>query len=103
MTDKAFVVKTGLFVGNSIQNAYVNSTGLYINGAPFKSGGGYYKGNQGVLGSPDNANSLFRINANSMTADITISTGENAQVTGPLTIATGKTLIVQTGGRVAII
>lgn len=90
------------FVGNSVANAYITSAGLYVNGAPFTSGGGYYKGNAGVLGSPSNANSLFRINANTMTADITIAAGENAQVTGPLGIQTGSTLTIQTGARVSI-
>ena len=93
---------TAWFVGDGTANAYLTSAGLFVNGAPFTSGGGYYKGNAGVLGSPSNANSLFRINANTMTADITISPGENAQVTGPLEIQSGKTLTIQTGARVSI-
>ena len=94
---------TSWFVGNSTANAYLTSAGLYVDGTPFTSGGGYYKGNAGTLGSPSNANSLFRINANTMTADVTIAAGENAQVTGPLTIQSSKILTIQTGGRVAII
>jgi hypothetical protein len=48
------------------------------------------------------ADSDFRIK-NSLNNDTTISDGENAQATGPLAIATGKTLTIQTGGRVSII
>lgn len=94
---------TAWFVGDATANAYITSAGLFVNGNPFTSGGGYYKGNAGTLGSPSNANSLFRINANTMTADVTIAAGENAQVTGPLAIQSGKILNIQTGGRVAII
>ena len=91
------------FVGNATVNAYLTSSGLYVNGAIFTSGGGYYKGNAGTIGDPANANSLFRINGNTMLVDVTIASGENAQVTGPLTVQSGKTLTIQTNGRVAII
>jgi hypothetical protein len=94
---------SALFFGNSSVNAVVNSTGLYVNGAAFSSGGGYYKGNQGSVGSASNANNLFRINANTMSNNVTIAAGENAQVTGPVTISTGYTLSIQTGGRVVVI
>ena len=42
---------------------------------------------------------LFRTNAQSLTSNITILATENAQVTGPLTIASGVTLTVESGGR----
>lgn len=41
---------------------------------------------------------LFQINEQTMSNDVTIGATENASVTGPLTIATGKTLTVNTGG-----
>jgi hypothetical protein len=44
------------------------------------------------------ANGLFRTNAQSLTVDTTILATENANVTGPLTIATGVTLTVNSGG-----
>ena len=43
---------------------------------------------------------LFRTNAQSLTSNITILATENAQVTGPLTVASGVTLTVENGGRV---
>ncbi len=41
---------------------------------------------------------LFRTNAQSLTADITILATENANVTGPFTVASGVTLTVESGG-----
>ena len=66
-------------------------------------GGGYYKGDAGVAGDPANIINIFRINANSLNTDTVVAAGENAQATGPLVIANGVTLTVDTGGRVAII
>ena len=42
---------------------------------------------------------MFRRNAQTMSSNITILATENAQVTGPLTIASGVTLTVESGGR----
>ena len=42
---------------------------------------------------------MFRTNAKSLTSNITILATENAQVTGPLTVASGVTLTVESGGR----
>ena len=44
------------------------------------------------------AGGLFRTNAQSLTADITILATENANVTGPFTVASGVTLTVESGG-----
>jgi len=44
------------------------------------------------------ANGLFRVNAQSLTADTTILATENANVTGPFTVASGVTLTVESGG-----
>ena len=41
---------------------------------------------------------IFRINAQTLNTDTTILATENANVTGPLTIATGVTLTVNSGG-----
>ena len=42
---------------------------------------------------------IFRTNAQSLTSNTTILATENAQVTGPLTVASGVTLTVESGGR----
>ena len=44
------------------------------------------------------AGGLFRTNAQSLTADTTILATENANVTGPFTVASGVTLTVESGG-----
>lgn len=41
---------------------------------------------------------LFRTNAQTLTSDITILATENANVTGPFTVASGVTLTVESGG-----
>jgi len=47
--------------------------------------------------------SIFRVNAQSLTANTTIDADENASATGPLTIASGVTLTVTSGGSLAIL
>ena len=79
----------------------------YANGAWGAIGGGgggsaYFKGNQGTIGDAADANNLMRINSNTQSNNITIATGENALMVGPITIGTGNTLTISTGGRVVI-
>jgi hypothetical protein len=52
------------------------------------------EGNKGTF----KAGGLFRTNAQSLTSDITILATENANVTGPFTVASGVTLTVESGG-----
>ena len=42
---------------------------------------------------------MFRTNAQSLTSNVTILATENAQVTGALTVSSGVTLTVESGGR----
>jgi hypothetical protein len=42
---------------------------------------------------------MFRINSQTLSTNITILATENAQVTGPLTVASGVTLTIESGGR----
>lgn len=77
----------------------------YANGAWGSIGGsgGYYKGNAGSIGNAENANNIYRINANTQSANVTILASENASVAGPITISSGISLIINTGGRVVIV
>ena len=45
------------------------------------------------------AGGLFRTNAQTLDSNITILATENANVTGPLTITSGVTLTIESGGR----
>ncbi len=62
-------------------------------------GGGYYKGDNGTVGS--SPGDIFRINELSLDANVTITSSENANATGPLSIASGVTL--QVDGTLVII
>lgn len=67
-------------------------------------GGVYLKGGTSTIGSlATEGQNIFRVNADTLNNDTTIVSGENAQATGPLTVAVGKTLTIQSGGRVSIV
>lgn len=119
-------------IGNSTVNAYVNSTAFYIANSTVNynytlptsaqksatnyflnangswtvvaaDGGSYFKGNLGTSGDVANKGNLYRINANTQTANVTIEAGENTMVAGPLLVDTGYNLTVETGGRVVVV
>ena len=55
----------------------------------------------GVLftsGSSKTKTDLFQVNAQTVSSDVTIASTENASITGPVTVATGVTITVSTGG-----
>jgi hypothetical protein len=68
------------------------------------TGGGYYKGGSAAVGTlAVGGQNLFRVNANTLNYNTTIAAGENAQATGPLSVAGGITLTVASGARVSIV
>ena len=73
---------------NAGNNIFVNYLGNTLGTvAPAAENKGNFKGG-----------GLFRTNAQSLTSDITILATENANVTGPFTVASGVTLTVESGG-----
>ena len=98
----AFANSSTISFGNSTVNTVVNSTGIYVDGSPF-SDGGYYKGNDGVVGETTSKNNLYRLNSNTQTANIVILAGENALTVGPMIISTGVNLTIEENGRAVII
>ena len=72
---------------------------------PPNDGHGFYRGNRGEkpVGALINRENIFRVNSNTIIADITFLTGENATATGPIEIISGITLTVQPNSRVVII
>lgn len=62
---------------------------------------GLFKGNNGE--SAGSAGDIFRVNAKTLTANTTIDGDENASATGPLTVDTGVTLTVASGGTLVIL
>ena len=88
---------------NGTANQVLTSNGTASYWADASGGGSaYFKGNYGPIGSATDANNLMRINGNTQTNNITISTGENALMVGPITIGSGNTLTIDTGARVVI-
>lgn len=66
------------------------------------TGGGYFKGNRGTVGSANNVGDLFRINHMYMTANVTINETERAIAVGPITVNSGFVLTIASGGRAVI-
>lgn len=91
-------------LGSSGQALTTNGSAVYwANVSGSGTGGGYYKGSNGTVGDAGNINNLYRLNANTQSANITISSGENALTVGPMTIDTGYNLTISEGGRAVII
>ena len=67
------------------------------------AGGGYFAGNNGLVGNANNKADIFRINTNTFTGNITFSAGDNASATGPLYMAPNSVIQILTGARVVII
>ena len=91
----------------------VNGTQIVFSAAPSSGTGNIFVNFLGVTDgstTPPAANKgnfkaggLFRTNAQSLTADITILATENANATGPLTVASSVTLTVESGGTLVVV
>jgi hypothetical protein len=66
-------------------------------------GGGRYKGERGTLGPAAAAGDIFRVNEQTLNANVTIDADENASATGPLAVASGVTITVTSGGNLSIV
>tara|TARA_R100001443_G_C3350722_1_gene176792 strand:+ start:1067 stop:1531 length:465 start_codon:yes stop_codon:yes gene_type:complete len=67
------------------------------------SGGGRYKGERGTVGTSTQAGDIFRVHEKQLDTDVTIAATENAIAGGPLTIASGVTLTITSGGDLSIV
>ena len=66
-------------------------------------GAGYFQGENGAAGDTTNGKGdIFRVHEQELNTDVTIAATDNALCAGPLTIATGVTLTVTSGGNLAI-
>jgi hypothetical protein len=76
------------------------SSGALAGGA---AGAGLFRGNNGETGDTiDGLGDIFRVHGSTLSADTTIGAGENAMAAGPITVASGVTLTVSTGGSLVI-
>jgi hypothetical protein len=105
LTVKAIIANSTLGTANQVLTT--NGTGVYW--ADAAAGGGssnavYMKGGAATIGTLDAGGSnIFRVNANTLNYNTTFAAGENASATGPIAVAGGVTLTVQTGARVSIV
>ena len=68
------------------------------------TGGGFFKGENGEVGNAATGRGdIFRTHEQELNTDVTIDATENAMAAGPLTVATGVTLTVTTGGNLSIV
>jgi hypothetical protein len=96
IADTVSALNGGTFAGSVVFDGAVT-----FNGATTGAGGGLFKGENGEVGS--SAGDIFRINEQTLNTSVTIDADENASATGPLTIASGVTLTVTSGGNLSIV
>ena len=98
-TSQRPVSANGLFRYNTETNTFEG----YTNGqwGPI-AGASYFKGNDGAVGDAAAIGNIFRINGNTVSNNITFIAGENASAAGPITVANGFSLVIQSGARVVI-
>ena len=65
--------------------------------------GGRYKGERGTVGTVAAAGDIFRVHEQQLDVNVTIDATENALAAGPLTVASGITLTVTSGGNLSIV
>lgn len=65
-------------------------------------GGGNYKGENGEVAAA-NSGDIFRVHEQTLNTNVTIDADENALCAGPLTIASGITVTITSGGNLAIV
>ena len=102
LTVKAIIANGSL--GSANQVLTTNSTGVYWSTPTGGgAGGGYYYGDNGAVGDAANKVNIFRVNANTLNANVTFNAGENGSAAGPIEIASGVTLTISSGARVSIV
>lgn len=66
-------------------------------------GGAYFQGENGAVGAAAGKGDIFRVHEKELNTDVTIAATDNALASGPLTVASGITLTITNGGRLAIV
>ena len=66
-------------------------------------GGAYFQGENGAVGATAGKGDIFRVHEKELNTDVTIAATDNALASGPLTVASGITLTISAGGRLAIV
>lgn len=92
------IFSTGLTATDEV---IINAIGTYTIADVAASGGGMFKGDLGTTGN--RPGDIFRITEQQLDLDVTIGVSENASAPGPITIATGVTLTINSGGNLVIL
>lgn len=92
-TDDFYVVFQGKAQQTVVPGAGTLTRAMLASGVTM--GAGYFQGNNGTTGDTTNGKGdIFRVNAQTLTSNVTIASGDNAMATGPLTIDSSVTLTV---------
>ena len=74
---------------------------------PANLGSGFFQGDNASGGgngnTTDGKKDIFRVHEQELNTNVTIAATDNAVCAGPLTVASGVTLTVTNGGRLAIV
>ena len=92
-TDDFYVVFQGKAQQTAVPGVGTITQAMFAPG--LNLGAGYFQGNNGDTGDTTNGKGdIFRVNAQTLTSNVTIATADNATAAGPLTIDTSVTLTV---------
>ena len=92
-TDDFYVVFQGKAQQTAVPGVGTITQAMFAPG--LNLGAGYFQGNNGDTGDTTNGKGdIFRVNAQTLTSNVTIATADNATAAGPLTIDTSATLTV---------
>ena len=97
-TDDFYVVFQGKAQQTITPGAGTITNAMFAPGTSL--GGGTYKGENGEVNA--GGGDIFRVHQKQLDTDTTIDADENALAAGPLTVATGVTLTVTSGGNLVI-
>lgn len=100
-TDDFYVVYQGKAQQTVTPGAGTITTSMFAAGVTL--GAGYFQGENGATGDTTNGKGdIFRVHEQTLNTNTTIAATDNALCAGPLTVATGVTLTVNTGGNLVI-
>ena len=92
-TDDFYVVFQGKAQQTAVPGVGTITQAMFAPG--LNLGAGYFQGNNGNTGDTTNGKGdIFRVNAQTLTSNVTIATADNATAAGPLTVDTSVTLTV---------
>lgn len=90
-------------LSNIIADLSFNTANAAFDKANTGGGSAFYSGNNGDVGDATGLGDIFRVHTKTVSQNVTIYSGNNALCVGPIVIAPGKTLVVQSDARVSVV